>query len=262
MSNHKRILESPDGNIGTPKVSKMQNNTFPSTYTNNQAACTDDNSNKNDIVTAVRLAVAAEFEIFKTENFAPIVKDVNIIKGDIKSMKSDRESDRIRINILERELKQRNIIFSKLPKTDDIEKSIVDLCKETLGITNVYIDKVVVLRTNENDNSSTTLAVFGSQKTADHIIRNAKKLKHTGIFVSRDLGQDDREARNLLLLIRKLIKAKDNSQMVKVYGNKIVINDVKLYLTKDHLENKQTKINGKQFLLERFGIDFDEINKQ
>lgn len=277
MSNEKkRLLESPEENIGIPKVSKVFiTKSKQTTCTNNPGSMsyslgttdkvavastiTPSALNKDDIVSSIRTAIADEFKIFKTDHIAPIVKDVSAIKEDIQRMQTDRDGDRDRINFLERELKKRNIIFTKIPKMDNIEKAIIDLCTGTLRINEVYIDKVVVLRTN-NDNTLTALVVFSSQKTTDQIIRNSKKLKGTGIGVSRDLGLDDREARNRLLYLRKLIKEKDTSQIVKVYGNQIIINDLKLSFTRNNFGNKN--INGKQYILEKFGIDFDEINKQ
>lgn len=119
-----------------------------------------------------------------------------------------------------------------------------------------------MLRVNSNDNTVTALATFGSQKTADNIIKNAKMLKGTGIGISRDLGREDRESRNRLLYLRKLIKEKDTSQRIKVHGNQIAINDTKLFLTNNSFGNKNKNINGRDFIFDKFGIDCNEINQQ
>lgn len=219
--------------------------------------------NNSDILSAIRTAVADEFKIFKTQLIEPLVEDVSAIKGELAKLKEERELDRDRINLLERELKQRNLVFTKIPRTDNTEQSIIDLCARTLGLSEtVIIEKVVVLSTNVVDNTITVLSSFGSQRTVESIIKNARKLMGTGIGVSRDLGAEDREARKKLLFLRKLIKQKDNSQKIKVYGNQIIFKDIKFSLTRSFFGNKQKNINARTYILEQFNIDCNEVNTQ
>lgn len=96
-------------------------------------------------------------------------------------------------------------------------------------------------------------------QTVNNILKNAKNLKGSGISVSKDLGKEDREAKNILLLLRKRILEKDSSQKIRVYGNQIIINDIKLTLTKTAFDNKHKKIDGKSYIFDRFSIDVGDI---
>lgn len=264
MSNNKRSLESPEQDQNSSKIIKVLSNAIKekssTTMINGTEGNTADNVNSGDILSAIRSAVADEFKIFKTQHIQPIVEDVSEIKKELVRLKEERGMDREKIHLLERELKQKNLIFTRMPRTDNCEKSISDLCTRTLGLNEeITIDKVVVLKRTATDNTLTLLSSFSSQKTVEAILRNAKKLKGTGIGISRDLGTEDREARKHLMNLRKLIREKDTSQIIRVYGNQIIFNDIKFTLTRSFFGNKQKNINARTFILEKFNIDCNEV---
>lgn len=264
---NKRLLESPESCENTAKICRGEVNPTSvllkpqsPVLLKPQSPEMGTENNKDDIVQAIRDSIAEEFRKHDMEKIDPIIRDVAEIKNDIRLFKEERSADQERIRVLERETKNRNIIFFNVPYTQDANRSIIEICKGALKIQEeLGIEKSVTLKTNANNQKMTILVEFGSQRFADMVIRNSKLLKNTGIGVARDLCKEDREIRSKLLRIRKIVREKDTSQKVNVYGNVIVVNDIKLTYYRDFFGNKRLNINGYNYFLEKFDINCEEI---
>lgn len=256
---NKRLLESPEHISNTTKISRV-NSSISEVAMPLTAEQSSPINIKEDIVQAIRTSIAEEFRKHDIEKIDPIIKDVAEIKNDIKSFKEERATDQERIKSLEREIKKKNIIFANVPHTQNANRTISEICKGGLKMQGeLFIEKSIVLKSNADNNKMLILVEFGSQSAADYVIKNSKLLKGSGIGVSRDLCREDREIRNQLLKIRKILRENDTSQKVNVYGNVIVVNDIKLTFHTNFFGNKRLNINGYDYFLEKFNINCREI---
>lgn len=266
INNTKRLLESPEGSTQPPKVIRINTSSVMLTSeptTSNPSNTTSSQTKSTDILEAIRSAVADEFKKFKDEHIQPIAKDLEVLKSQLEDLKKESESDKDRISLLERELKQKNLIFTKIPQSNDMERSIMDLCSGTLGLgTTLTVEKTVILKSNTADNSSTVLATFGSIKAVDAVLKNVRKLKGTKIGVSKDLSMEERLIKKQLLSLRRALREKHASLIIKVYGNQMIIDEIKFTKSRTYFGNKHRNINARDYILEKYGIDCNEINTQ
>lgn len=165
-----------------------------------------------------------------------------------------------RIAALEKISKDKNLIFSNVTISTNPMQLVRDICRGNLGVENVNILKVIKLKEDKTKNSSTLLAVFNEEATVNMLLRKARGLKDSGIGLSRDLTTEGRATKNILLKIRREIFKKDTSNhIVKVFNNKLIIDNVTLILTNDYFGNKNSNIDGREYLKNTFNIDFDLV---
>lgn len=74
--------------------------------------------------------------------------------------------------------------------------------------------------------------------------------------MSRD-PKDIRTAKSHLLILRQKILEVNKTLKVEVYDNSIIINKEKFIFKDNVLSNG--KVDGKSYVLEKFGIDFDKL---
>lgn len=272
-SQQKRVLESPEQEDRTTKISRigaiqamaftLPNNNSQGNASNSLTQSSDELlavCQKNELIAAIKQSIAEEFEKHDKEKLDPLIRDVADIKVELVTFKQNRDNDQERIKSLERLLKQRNVIFSNLPHSNNPKEGVNDTCRNLLKLSGeLFIDKATILKSNAASGKMTVLATFGSQSQVDSIFGNSRNLKDSGIGVARDLCLEDRGARDKLLRIRKMIKEKDSSVIVKVYGNEMILNKIKFTYNTNFFGNKKQKINGLEYIAQNFGIDCNEI---
>lgn len=266
---NKRLLESPDSVINhQSKITKSDNKNMPEQLTSQQeynitpslSNAMETNLDERDKTMLVMFKgiIEDQFKTFAKTEIAPLTKEVTDWKEENKALKEELKTCVERINFLEKIARETNLVFSNVPATSDNEKSIEELCTQQLKVgTPAEIDKVVPIGKNENKNTVTLLVSFVSRRTADRVLMKSSHLKGTGIGLSRDYPKDVRNARNLLLILRRKILEMRGNIKVKVYGNTIVIGKEKLTYINNDLSND--RLDGKQYVLDNFGIDFNEI---
>lgn len=205
-----------------------------------------------------------QFDKFAKQHIVPIEKKIEECQLTNCKLQEELNICIKRINQLEITVRQSNLIFSNVPTTSYPNKAVEDIRINHLKICRpVPFEKVVDIKSNREKQTSTLLVVFGSRKTTDQIMRNAKYLKGTQIGVSRDLSKEARETKNKLLMLRRKILNTGTTLNIKVYGSNIVIDKIKLTLENNCLYNET--IDGKQYIFEKFNINVDEVldtNKQ
>lgn len=220
------------------------------------------------------------FSTFSETELKPLKKDVTEVKGSISNMQLEitalkeekvelsqkLDSFNVKLSQLDKESRESNLIFYNLPKSSNVRQDIIELCTNVIRpICAVAIRKTLVLRQNQANQTMTVLVRFDAASTVDHILRNSKNLKSTRISVCRDLSEEDRENRKILLSLKNKIKENDTSDKlkIKVINNYIFIDNVKLTLNIKNNYFGNREVNGKQFVKEKFSIDFDNfVNNQ
>lgn len=226
----------------------------------------------------VREELDSRFKAFSTQDFLPLKKDVLAVKTDLDTLKAEvqalrDEKDVLRqegsrsnkqIEFLERGVREQNLIFYNVVKTDNIRQSILDICTNEIKVNgNLSVKRTSVLKEDRSKNVLTVLVQFGSREEAQGVLRSTKNLKNSRsrIGVSKDLSEEERKARSTLFAIKKTIQEQSNNSNVKikVFGNKFIIEDKTFVYNRRMKSFGNSVINGKDFLKERFGIDFDNF---
>lgn len=274
----KRLLESPE-NINTDsKISKFDSvslpasidmtppilNPHPPSHDGERDRTIDImqkyNLDERDkaMLFAFQQLLDIQFNKFSTEHITPIQSQITECQAENTKLREEVKCCVERINVLENVMRESNLIFSNVPATSDHHKALEDICLNQLKLTApITIDKVIPIKENQTTRSTTLLVSFGSRGTAERVIRNAKNLKGTNMGISRDLPKETREKRNKLLLLRRKILNTGTPLNVKVYGNCIIVDKIKLAFENNSLVND--KVDGKQFIHEKFNINIDEI---
>uniref|UniRef100_T1HEW3 Uncharacterized protein n=1 Tax=Rhodnius prolixus TaxID=13249 RepID=T1HEW3_RHOPR len=132
----------------------------------------------------------------------PKKEDFDRLKGEIAVVLNENENLKCRIANLEkqneilcknvenlmRKSKNKNLVFKGLPASDgnDVEGKIRELCITTFGIQEPKMGRIYDLGKN------IFVVEFMQINDVYTILHNAKKLKNTGIWVSRDLTYEQR----------------------------------------------------------------------
>lgn len=289
-NNNKRLLHSPEQLHSSPKIHKVASNM-------NDVIKTDmipENTQSQKLSEREQLMVNAftdsmcrqldiRFASFSKQEIAPIRKDVEEMKSDITSLnaeitalkqansgliaKLDKYDEKM--TYMERETRERNLIFYNIPSTLDVKRSIEDVCKELLKIQEpIAIQKTVVLKEDKTKRTITVLAKFDSIISVACVLKNVRNLKGTNsrIGISRDMSEEERREQGLLMKLKKTIHGNvaANNIKIKVVGNSIVINQVKLTLKMKSNFFGNSNVDGRIFLKENYSIDFDSflVNSQ
>lgn len=185
---------------------------------------------------------------------------LDVIQADVKDLKevSNNNSEKIsdltrknesldaRINILEKQLKKRNLIFNGLPDNISynlaLEKNISSIVGEQLNIQLVESEIEECFRLGKisgNQNNPTycrpVLVAFRSVHTRNHILKNRTKFKGTKIFINEDLSTQERQDHKEMVKLMK--KHRQDGYEVKIIRNKLHI--INQQTEKDNNENKR-----------------------
>lgn len=269
---NKRLLESPNSVSKESKFTKIDENTTLESKSGHGSHITQKphnpslsntqytNMNERDkmMLDGFDKMLTSKFESFARTEIDPIRNEVLLWKEENKLLKQQIKSCMERINFLENTIREGNLVFSNVPATNNHVRSIEELCSKQLKVeTPVDVNKVVPIHENKEKKTVTLLVSFGSGITAERILMQSKHLRGTGIGLSKDYSKDVRLSRNRLLILRRKILDVNPDVKVKVYGNKIIIDKEKLTLIDNVLSND--KVDGKLFVANNFGINFDEI---
>lgn len=281
----KRNLESPDTDTRVTKVNRTEVNGHSikesiimptevdpnlnqqpitvSLDTLKQVISQELNTQLTTVTTDIKDSFVKELDarfqnVVTKEQLKSVEQQLNDLKEECKQQRQQLID---RINTLERISREKNLVFSNVQISTNPIQMVRDICMGSLGVENVNISKVFKLKEDTSRNSSTLLAVFNEESTVNLLLRRASRLKGTRIGLSRDLPKEARDTKSLLLKLRREILKTDasNSLNIKVFNNKIVIDNTTLILTNDFFGNRNSNIDGKDFLKTQFNVDFDVV---
>ena len=140
-----------------------------------------------------------DVENLKEENAA--------LKSEIECMKNQNRMKNADLNRLIDQDKKKKLIFKGLETTNP-KVDVQTVCKEKLAIRDVEVKSATKLF--ERRGKATVIADFGSEDAAYKILRNSYKLAGTPIIVERDLNNDKRIKKQIMLRIKKDILTIDS----------------------------------------------------
>ncbi|KAL5289759.1 hypothetical protein ACFFRR_009654 [Megaselia abdita] len=263
---NKRLLESPETNTQSKKILMSHKESFStsSTMDNISPGNTKARDEFEDrMILKFQLMLQSQFTGFAEQYISPINNEIVALKAQNESLIRRLEIQDKKIEDLDRLSRSKNLVFTRLPKSAEYHSIITDLCVNKLKVLEPLSIINLAQIGEEKDKKTVTLLVsFGSTTITSQILKSCRHLRGTNIGISRDISKDEREARNILLILRKTILKLGTSSKVKVVDNKIYIDNQKLTLKNNFFGNDN--VDGKKFLEEKFSIKFDEIvtNKQ
>lgn len=217
---------------------------------------------KNEIKECLTEELDARFQNIPTkEELLQVRQELESLKIDCEQYQKEKYGLQNRLTAIERTLREKNLIFSNVSVSTNPAKVVEDICSGNLGVNNVNIKKVIKLKEDRSKNSSTILAEFSDESTVNLLLQQAKRLKGTKIGLSRDLPAETREARNILLKIRKEIQKANSTEKlnIKVFNNKLIVDNVTLILNSNYFGDRKNNIDGRKYLKDNFNVDFDVV---
>lgn len=158
--------------------------------------------------------VSQKIEKLEEENLA--------LKEEIKCLKEERNTDRRELRRLSEAAKSKNVLVKGLSKDAANKEGISKLCRENLMLSDVRVcDTRIVF---ENKKSVGVVAELESSGMAKEVLQNSKKLAGSSIFVERDLCEERRTRKKVLLQLKKVILAADRSKKVFVKNDTVNVN--------------------------------------
>lgn len=216
------------------------------------------------------------FALFSKEDFVPLKEDVksmrdelNTLKEEVASLKEDNkdlasqfERSNNQLKFLERDARDFHLIFYNVAKSTNVYQSIMDICQKILNVREpLNIRRTTVLKQDRAKNVLTVLVKFDASAMVNAVLRCTNNLRgnSAGIGISRDLSEEERRTRSLLLKVKRQIQQTNTSEKVKVISNKLIVKELTFWYNSKTNKFGNAEIDGKHFLRETFSIDFDNL---
>lgn len=158
----------------------------------------------------------------KLEN---ILEENRNLKKEIIHLKQENKSIKENTEFLMKKLKAKNIVINGLQglKEDEDNINIVkELCVKSLGINEPMIDRAFTI-----GHGQALIVEFVKQYDVQSVLRNARKLKGTGIWINRDLTHHARQKKKKLLEIRKRVMEVEKGERVLVRDDYLLFKNKK-----------------------------------
>lgn len=177
-----------------------------------------------------------------------IVTEMSKIKEENSKLKEIVIKQEEKINSLQREIRKKNIVIKGVEETEnEIEKVTYDKVIsiiQKIGITinpKEDIDVVKRIGKYKNERKRPILIKLTKESTKFMILKNAKNLKGTDIWIDEDYPKEVQEERRRLIPEMKEARNKGYSAQMKY--NKLIINN-EVYQAENLTEMEENKIKG------------------
>lgn len=154
----------------------------------------------------------------------------------IKDLKEENKELTSKLRTLEKKLNKNNIIiFNSQYKDGDVLEFTINLFKKHLEINNITeldINNIYAV----GEENKTIFVHFCSYLKKALVLRNCKKLKDSGISISEELSQEEREQRKVLVKYMK--EARKHDKKSYIYKEKLYINE-ECYTYEEIIKNEE-----------------------
>lgn len=172
----------------------------------------------NDKLSA--LATKDDVETLKA-NIEKIHRENTELRNEIQELKVKNSNMQTKIEQMDKLSRRFNIVVSGL-KCEDYTKAktmFTELCARVLSL-QVNVNKVIKLKM-AND----FIMELDSAKQVNDILFNSGKLKHTGVYVQRDLTAEERSQKYHLRQLKKSLQTYDQRLEFHFKGTTLYINN-------------------------------------
>ena len=178
------------------------------------------------------------------------------LKSEIEMLKREKRQDNADLNRLIDQNKKKNLIFKGM-EISNPRADVQRLCSEKLGVNGVEVMSAAKLF--ERRGRATVIADFGTEDAAFKILKNSYKLAGTSIIIEKDLNQDRRVKKQIMLQIKKSILAIDNTYKILVRDDKLKI-DQKWFRYNNKNEFVCNMENGKEIIDKMYNGNAKNLN--
>lgn len=137
------------------------------------------------------------------------------------------KQQRIKIAELERDTRNKNLIFHGVEEVDDnnTEETVLNIIENELKITcnEDNLDFVKRLGRKDNNKIRPILIKFATGKMRRNILENSRKLKDTNIFITEDFPKEVLEKRKIL--VSEMKKCREEGKYAIIKYDKLVVKD-------------------------------------
>nr|CAI5869450.1 unnamed protein product [Callosobruchus analis] len=169
--------------------------------------------------------ISADVKVIKdtvqTQNVA-----ITNLQIKVETLEKENEKLKQKLEVTERTIKENNLIIFGLPENgqENLEQTFKDLASTKLGIPILEGDISAIFRIGKQNgtNPRPVVVKLVRSQTKICILKNAKRLKGTGIFIQKDLTAEQQKEQKILIKHYKI--AKERKQNVKILKNRLLIN--------------------------------------
>lgn len=210
----------------------------PVTESNTSKSKKFDMEGGSDLETSINYQLIEVIRSMQKEELQQVAtkSDMDIVLGEIKTIKKENENLCIvvkrleaenkeanrRIEQLERFVCSKNLIFKNLTDAPDMEQEIKRICNGVLNIQEP-LDIQSVHKINKKQGKTSAVVQFGKPTDISKVLSKASLLKGTTYGIDRDLTVAARKRRSYLLNVKRQILVKDSTKKVSVRGDELKI---------------------------------------
>uniref|UniRef100_T1HXY9 Uncharacterized protein n=2 Tax=Rhodnius prolixus TaxID=13249 RepID=T1HXY9_RHOPR len=166
-------------------------------------------------------------EDFKTleSKLDVLVLENQVLKKEIQEMKERENKMNDTIEYLINKSKIRNLVFRGVVTTrhGNAVDTVGEICHEILGVENAQINKAFEIKKKNVNNI--IVAEFTREETTYDILKNASKLKGSGIIIHRDVSDRTKRKKRCLLQLRRKIIEVESQAKIKMRDSFFIYND-------------------------------------
>lgn len=163
------------------------------------------------------------------ENKIDKIIDENIkLKEEVVLLKEQNKVMQRNMEFLLRKGKAKNLIFGgfqDIKKEEDLIKIIKEFCIQSLGIKEPLVDRAFTFGKNNN----LILVEFLKLSDVHLILKNARKLKNTGLWIQKDMTYQDRKRRKKFLELKNQILEKNKEARVLIRDDYLLFRNKKFF---------------------------------
>lgn len=183
------------------------------------------------------------------------------VKNEIKMLRIENDNLRKQMNIIDNKLRKNNVIVRGLVVEDgaNLKKSVEDIWQNVLKVDCCKINNVIPIgKIKENKQF---LVQMDSGNSAINVLKKAKLLKGSGIFINQDLSAYSRNKRSKLHKLRKEIMRLNPTLKARLRDDYLLIGNVRFDWS-DGNELIVGNVNGEEMLSKLVGADISAAVRQ
>lgn len=224
-----------------------------------------DQVEKNIDLKLATLASKDDLAIYKVE-LQKVQENTEEVKNLVLNVQKDRESDKRRLEMLEREYRNKNLVFKGIPNNNNmnLRNTLEELITVKMDITPVVkIQQVYVLKRAAQN--MVVMVRFYTEDDVRRVLEKTRLLTGTAIYIDRDMTEQERSIKQVLMRIRRIILSKlsdadDKTVKVRVQTNCIRIKEYMFKWNGDNLMCGKESGNNILSQIYLYKFNFDTVN--
>lgn len=154
-----------------------------------------------------------------SQKMCELEEENKALKEEIKILKADREADRRELRNLSENIRNKNVVVKGLNLEMANKDNLGTFLQEKLELPEAKVRETRIIFRGKNNVG--VVAEFKCSKVASEVLKNSKKLAGSSVFIERDLCEEKRTRKRVLLQIKKTLSTIDRSKKVFVHNDSL-----------------------------------------